>query len=318
MSIQWFPGHMRATEKAIRERVKAGVDVVIELLDARLPASSANPLLAQLTRGRLALKVLNKQDLADSARTQLWLDHYNALPMTRAIGLDASEAAPAQRLIRACKELAPQRGGLDKPMRVLICGVPNVGKSTLINSIAGKRAAKTGDEPGITKVEQRIALAQDFYLYDTPGMLWPKIIVPESGYLLAAAGSVGRNAMEEEVVASELLKVLRSDYPGLAEARYKLEPFPADLTDAECLERIGRKRGAVLPGGRINLQKAAEILLFEFRAGQIGRVTLETPEGFAVWKKAAQIAEAERITARSVRIQQRKGRVPAEHESDEE
>jgi len=209
MSIQWFPGHMHSTKKAILERIKEGLDVVIELLDARLPGSSANPMLAELTKGKPTLKVLNKQDLADPVRTAMWLDHYNAQPATRAIGLDASVTAPARALISACRELVPNRGGMVKPLRVMIGGIPNVGKSTLINTLVGKRAAKTGDEAGVTKQEQRIVLADDFYLYDTPGMLWPKIIVPESGYHLAASGAVGRNAYDEEEVALELLKTLQ-------------------------------------------------------------------------------------------------------------
>jgi len=324
MTIQWFPGHMATTKRTIAERMKAGIDVVIEMLDARLPGSSANPLLGDLTRAKPTLKILNKQDLADPACTAAWLAHYNALPGTRAIGLDASETAPAQRLIAASKELAPFRGGLVKPLRLLICGVPNVGKSTLINTLAGKRAAKTGDEPGITKQEQRIALASDVYLYDTPGMLWPKILVDQSGYNLAASGAVGRNALEEEVVAAELLGYVRRHYPGRIEARYKLgEPRGgkgaqadiAALNDAELLEAIGRRRGAVLPGGRINTQKAAEIVLTEFRSGALGRVSLETPEELAEWTAIALAAEAERERERATRG--RRGRAAALGDEDD-
>ncbi len=290
--IQWFPGHMHLTQKAITERVKA-IDVVIELLDARLPGSSANPMLAQLTQGKPALKVLNKQDLADPACTALWLAHYNALPGTRAIALDASVAAPAKALIAACHALAPNRGGLVKPMRVLICGIPNVGKSTLINTLAGKRAAKTGDEAGVTKLEQRIAIAPDFYLYDTPGMLWPRIIVAKSGYNLAASGAVGRNAFDEQEVALELLDTLKTHYPALLEARFKLTGV-AQMTDEQVLEAIGQARGALQSGKSVNWQKAAEIAIYDFRSAVMGRISLETPEEFARWLAAGQTLDAQR------------------------
>ena len=297
MAIQWFPGHMHLTRKAIAERIK-DIDAVIELLDARLPGSSANPLLAELTGGRPSLKVLNKQDVADPALTAAWLAHYNGLPGTRAIGLDASVAAPARALIDACHALAPNRGGLAKPMRVLICGVPNVGKSTLINTLTNKRHAKTGDEAGITKLEQRITLADDFYLWDTPGMLWPRIVVPESGYHLAASGAVGRNAYDEELVALELLRRLQQpQYAPLLEARYKLgldAGALAQMHDEELLEAIGRKRGAMLGGGRTNVQKTAEIVLTDFRTATLGRVTLELPDEFDAWSAAAAVQEAER------------------------
>ena len=291
MAIQWFPGHMHLTQKAIGERIK-NIDVVIELLDARLPGSSANPLLAQLTAGKPSLKVLNKQDLADAARTAEWLAHYNALTGTRALALDASVATPAKALVKACFELAPNRGGMVKPMRVLICGIPNVGKSTLINTLTGKRAAKTGDEAGITKLEQRISLADDFYLYDTPGVLWPRIIVAKSGYNLAASGAIGRNAFNEEEVALELLEYLKTHYATQLQARYKLSTV-AGLSDEELLEAIGRQRGALQGGKRVNLQKAAEIVIYDFRAAAIGRVTLETPPEFAQW-----LAEGEKLDAK--------------------
>lgn len=296
MSIQWFPGHMHLTRKAIGERVKE-IDVVIEMLDARLPGSSANPLMAELTSGRPTLKVLNKQDMADPARTALWLAHYNAQPDTQAIALDASNTAPARAIIDACYALAPRRGGMVKPMRVLICGIPNVGKSTLINTLKGKRAAKTGDEAGVTRTESRIALADDFYLYDTPGMLWPRIVVPESGFNLAASGAVGKNAYDEQEVAYELMALLKADYPALLEARYKLGRAPeayAQAHEEELIEAIGRQRGALAGGGKVNMQKAAELVIADFRGQHIGRITLETPEQFGRWMKAGLKSDADR------------------------
>jgi ribosome biogenesis GTPase A len=292
MAIQWFPGHMHLTRKAIGERIK-DIDVVIEMLDARLPGSSANPMLGDITHGKPTLKVLNKQDLADPERTALWLDHYNAIDGVRALPLDASMTTPARALVAACHSLAPNRGGMAKPMRVLICGIPNVGKSTLINTLKGKRAAKTGDEAGVTKLEQRITIADDFYLYDTPGLLWPRIIVAKSGYNLAASGAIGRNAFNEEEVALELLDYLRQNYPKALEERYKIENAAA-LSDEEILEAIGRKRGALLSGGRINLQKAAEIAIYDFRQSSLGRLTLESPEEFVQWLLLGQKLDAER------------------------
>lgn len=299
MAIQWFPGHMHLTRKAIAERIKE-IDVVIEVLDARLPGSSANPLLAEMTGHKPTLKILNKQDVADADRTALWLDHYNAQPGTRALGLQATSGAATQMLAPACHALAPGRGGLAKPMRVLICGVPNVGKSTLINMLTNKRHAKTGDEAGVTKMEQRITLADDFYLYDTPGLLWPRIIVRQSGFNLAASGAIGRNAYDEEEVALELLDILRQHYPGLVEARYKLSGVAA-MRDDEVLDAIGRKRGGLLGKGKVNTQKAAEVVITEFRTCVLGRISLETPAQFAEWLAEGQALDAERLAKKQAR-----------------
>jgi ribosome biogenesis GTPase A len=292
MAIQWFPGHMHLTRQAIAERIK-NIDVVIEMLDARLPGSSANPMLAALIQGKPALKILSKQDLADPLRTAQWLAHYNAQEGVQAIGLDNSMKQPAKALVDACCALAPQRGGLAKPMRVLICGIPNVGKSTLINTLKGKAAAKTGDIAGVTKTEQRVNLADDFYLYDTPGVLWPRIIVLQSGYNLAASGAIGVKAFDDEEVALELLAYLMRHYPGDIQARYKLSDI-SGYSDEQLLEAIGRQRGAVQSGGRVNTTKAAELLIHDLRSGALGRITLETPEEFAQWQAEGQQADAER------------------------
>jgi ribosome biogenesis GTPase A len=298
MAIQWFPGHMHLTRKAIGERIKE-IDVVIEMLDARLPGSSANPMLAELIKGKPALKVLSKQDLADPDRTALWLAHYNALPGVKAMGLDTSMRSPAKALMDACHALAPLRGSMVKPMRVLICGIPNVGKSTLINTLKGQRATKTGDEAGITKTEQRITLADGFYLFDTPGVLWPRIIVEQSGFNLAASGAIGVNAFDEEVVALALLNYLIPNYPQALLERYKLEV--QGMNDEQALNAIGRHRGAVQSGGRINTTKAANIVIQDFRANALGLVTLETPDEFAQWLKEGKQADAERASRKKAR-----------------
>ena len=298
-------------KKAIAERIKS-VDMVIEMLDARMPASSENPLLAQLSKGKPKLKILNKQDLADPERTKVWLEHYNSRQDTRAIALDSSETGAHGKITQACRAMIPHRQGIEKPLRVLICGIPNVGKSTLINGMIGKKSAKTGNEPGITKAEQRLFLADDFWLYDTPGMLWPKIIVEEGGYNLAAGGAVGRNALDEEEVALELLDYLRRHYLALLQERYQADKDPSShWDDTSWLEWIAKKRGAVLSGGRVNYQKVAENILTDFREGKIGRITLETPNQWETWLKKARQKEAELKSIREARKAERKGQQPS-------
>lgn len=307
MAIQWFPGHMNKAKKAIADRVKS-VDMVIEMLDARLPASSENPLLAQLSKGKPKLKILNKQDLADPERTQLWLAFFNAQEQTQAIALDSSEKAAVNKIVAACRALVPNRYGIDKPLRVLICGIPNVGKSTLINAMIGKKSAKTGNEPGITKAEQRLFLADDFWLYDTPGMLWPKIIVEEAGYNLAASGAVGRNALDEEEVALVLLDYLRRHYLPLLQTRYAADKNESSHWDEVAwLAWIAKKRGALLSGGRVNYQKCAENILTDFREGVIGRISLETPNQWAQWLKVARQKEAQLKAERAAKKAARQG-----------
>jgi ribosome biogenesis GTPase A len=299
MAIQWYPGHMNKAKREIIERLP-DIDIVIELLDARLPASSQNPLLAELTEHKHKLKILNKQDLADPLRTQAWLAYYQAMPNTQAIALDASDKAPAQKLIAACRALVPHRGGMDKPIRIMVCGVPNVGKSTLINTLAKRKIAKTANIAGVTKAQQRIVLDDDMELFDTPGMLWPKIIVPQGGYNLAISGAVGSNAMDEEDVALALITYLQDNYFALLCNRYRLDDEALlGLQEWQILEQVGRKRGAILSGGKVHLQKAAEAILTDFRDGTIGRLSLETPDQWAQWLAAALAYEAMRAEAKA-------------------
>lgn len=309
MPIQWFPGHMHTTRKALAERLP-DIDVVIELLDARLPGSSSNPLLAELTQGKPALKLLNKQDLADPDCTQAWLAHFQAMPGTHALAIEAGggtdHSSAARALVAACRALVPLRGGMVKPVRVLACGIPNVGKSTLINTLVGQRATRTGDEAGITRTQQKIMLADDFQLFDSPGMLWPRIVVEQSGYHLAASGAVGRNAYDEQEVALELLGAVRGRYAERLQARYKLNVTPADHPPDALLAEIGRRRVALMAGGRVNLQKAAEIVINDFRAGTWGGITLETPAEFTAWSDAAHAADAERQALRAQRRKREK------------
>ncbi|MDQ2780726.1 MAG: ribosome biogenesis GTPase YlqF [Pseudomonadota bacterium] len=296
MSIQWFPGHMHTTRKAIAKRVP-DIDVVIELLDARAPGSSTSPLLAELTRGKPTLKLLNKQDLADPELTAAWLAHFRQQVATQALAVDANGTAVVRAVLDACRKLAPLRGGMVKPLRLLICGIPNVGKSTLINKLIGRRKAATGDEPGITQTEQQIALASDVTLFDTPGMLWPRIAAEQSGMNLAAIGSIGRNAYDEEAVALALLARLRVRYTAALRERYRIDDIDS-LDDAALLSEIGRRRGGLRAGGVVHLQKAAEAVINDLRNGSLGGVTLETPDEVEAWQAAARLRDAVRQTSR--------------------
>ena len=296
--IQWFPGHMHSTRKAIAECMPE-IDVTIEMLDARLPGSSANPMLKALTGHKPALKILNKADLADPLQTEAWLAHYRSLAQTQAIALDAGERAPMGPIKRAVQALAPHRGSLggtlSKPLRVLIGGIPNVGKSTLINTLTGKRAAKTGDEAGVTRLIQRIVLEDGFYLFDSPGVLWPKIELEQSGYNLAATGAIGKNAYEDIDVALQTLAYLKTHYPATLVVRYRIGVLAKEIpqtSDEDLLDAVGRKRAALRAGNRVDVQKAAEIVIHDLRSGALGRVTLETVPEYASWQQTA-LATAE-------------------------
>lgn len=278
MAIQWFPGHMNKARKQVAETM-AKVDMVIEVLDCRAPRISSNPLIAELRhhRQRPSLKVLNKADLADPDATAQWVRHFRQEAHTGVMTLDeAGKLRDATRLTALCRELVPHRTGGEKPVRAMILGVPNVGKSTLINALAKRKLAKVADTPGVTQSQQRIELPDGTILVDTPGLMWPKIISPNDGLKLALSGAIGRNAYDAVEVSLYALTWLARFAPASLEARYRLPDMtaPAD----QLFATAARNLGCVLAGNRIDEQKAAERILTDFRVGVLGRLTLERPD----------------------------------------
>ena len=278
MSIQWFPGHMTSARKKAGETL-AMADVVVEVLDARLPQASSNPLIHELRtfRQRPCLKLLNKVDLADPAATDAWLAYFAEQPGVKAVAISCKKAADVARVPALAQQLAPHRNDAVKPLRLMIMGIPNVGKSTLLNAMVKKRVAEVGDQPAVTKSQQRIDISSRLTLYDTPGMLWPKIQHPIDGLMLAASHAVGVNAYIDIEVATFLAGFLLEHYPALLAARYSLATQGLDAVAV--IEAIARKRGCIIKGrgGELDLERAALILLIDYRTGALGRISLETP-----------------------------------------
>jgi len=277
MSIQWFPGHMVAAQKKAAETMEF-TDVVIEVLDARAPAASQNPMIKELgaARQRVNLKILNKADLADPKVTDQWIQYFNSLPKTKAIAISCKKVNEPKKILTFCKSLAPHRGTPLKPLRMMIMGVPNVGKSTLMNAILNKRIAKVGDEPAITKQQQRHQINDHMILVDTPGMMWPKISDAHDGYLLAANNAIGKNAYQEDDVAIELGEILLKKYPELLKGRFAIDDLGVD--SIKLLEFIATKKNFPLRNHVIDIEKAAIVLLNDYRQGYLGRISLESPE----------------------------------------
>lgn len=281
MAIQWYPGHMTSARKKAEETMEF-IDVVIEVLDARLPAASHNPMIDEmrLFRQRPNLKILNKADLADPAVTQAWLNYFNAQPNTKAVALSCKKAGDAKKIPALCRKLAPHRGTHLKPLRMMIMGIPNVGKSTLMNALLNRRVAKVGDEPAVTKSQQRFDLDATMSITDTPGMMWPKIAYDSDGFMLAASHAIGRNAVIDEDVAVFLGNVLLKSYPALLNARYKLDAMKLDVNtidSIDLLEAIAKRRAYKRHDGEWDMERTAMTLLTDYRSGAIGRVSLETP-----------------------------------------
>lgn len=277
MAIQWYPGHMTSARKKAAETMEF-IDVVIEVLDARVPEASHNPIIEEmrLFRQRPNLKILNKADLADPTATQAWLNYYNKQNGVKAVALSCKKPGDANKIPNLCLQLAPHRGTPIKPLRMMIMGIPNVGKSTLMNALLNRRAAKVGDEPAVTKSQQRFDLNERMSITDTPGMMWPKIQFESDGYMLAASHAIGRNAVIDEDVAVFLADVLLARYPALLNARYKMDISAMDAVDV--VEAVAKRRGFRLKGGDLDMEKAAITLLVDYRSGALGRISLETPE----------------------------------------
>ena len=257
----------------------ARIDVVIEVLDARLPEASRNPMIEELRRHRQrpCLKILNKSDLADPEATRAWLAHYDRQEGVKAVALSAKKPGDVAKIPALCQALAPHRVDASKPLRMMIMGIPNVGKSTLMNALLKRKVAAVGDEPAVTKSQQSLELAPGMTLTDTPGLMWPKIDHDSDGYMLAASHAIGRNAVIDEEVALFLLDILLVRYPAALAARYGLAP---DLDAVGALQAIAKRRCCILKGrgGELDLDKAAQILLTDYRAGALGRISLETPD----------------------------------------
>ena len=267
---------MTAARKKAAETMER-IDVVLEVLDARVPAAGSNPLIRELRehRQRPCLKILNKSDLADPAATKAWLDYFNAQKNVRAVALSCKKPGEAAKIPKLCLPLAPHRGTALKPLRMMIMGIPNVGKSTLMNALLKRRVALVGDEPAVTKNQQSFELNDHMTLIDTPGLMWPKIEHDSDGLMLAASHSIGRNAVIDEEVAAFLGDILLARYPSLPAQRYGCNSEGMD--GFKLIEAVAKKRGYRIKGGELDLEKAAMTLLQEYRDGVLGRISLETP-----------------------------------------
>ncbi|MDR9828764.1 ribosome biogenesis GTPase YlqF [Vibrio sp. FNV 38] len=303
--IQWFPGHMHKARKEIEEAIPQ-IDVIIEVLDARIPFSSENPMISEIRGDKPVVKVLNKRDLADPELTDLWIAHFEKEQGVKAMAITTSNPQEVQKIMDLCRKMAPHREEIGKNIRTMIMGIPNVGKSTIINSLAGRMIAVTGNQPAVTRRQQRINLQNGIVLSDTPGILWPKVENPHSGFRLAATGAVKDTAMEYEDVAFYTVEYLAQAYPERLKERYEIEEMPE--SDIEIMEEIGRRRGALQSGGRVNLHKASEILLHELRNGTLGQLTLELPEMITKELVEVEIETARKAEAKIKKKEERRKR----------
>ncbi len=279
MHVQWYPGHMTKAKRMMQENMKL-IDLIIELADARIPESSRNPDIDELGKNKSRVILLNKADLAEESWNKAWAEYYREKGYL-AVNVNSRKNGtmkPVQEVIReACKEKIERdrrRGILNRPVRAMVVGIPNVGKSTFINSLAGKACAKTGNTPGVTKGKQWIRLNRQVELLDTPGILWPKFEDQQVGMMLAFIGSIKDELLNTEELAAELILRLNQDYPGVLERKYQII---ADQDPYAVLERIAKSRHCLLRGNELDTEKAALLMLDDFRSGRLGRLTLEYP-----------------------------------------
>ncbi len=281
MNIQWYPGHMTKTRRQIEADLKQ-VDAVCEIVDARIPISSRNPDIDAICGSKPRIIILNRMDLADPEATKRWMAYFRSKGMA-AVATDCksrkgiSDFQPAVRSVLKEKIQRNLEKGMNKPLRVMIVGIPNVGKSTLINQISGRKGAKAENRPGVTRGKQWVTVDNSLLLLDTPGILWPKFEDPEVGMMLAYTGAVKEGVIDLEELAYRLMELLWKYYPDTVRQRYKVD-MPADTPGYELLEEAGRKRGFLLSRGEINTERMAKVLMDEYRAGKLGRLTLEEPE----------------------------------------
>ena len=276
MKLNWYPGHMRKSLERLTE-LMSKIDVVIEILDARLPQSSANALFTELRGNKPCIKLLNKNDLADPQATKAWVAHFQQESGVRALPIEATEKRDVEKIVKLCRQLVPHRGQGVKAIRALVAGVPNVGKSTLINTLTGKKIARTGDRPAITTCVQQIELRNGIRLFDSPGLLWPNFEDQQGAYRLAASGAIGIAAIDPVDIACFAAAFMADCYPERLSERYKISELKE--SPEELLEEIGRKRGCLVSGGVVDLARAADLFLNELRGGKLGKISFEKPEG---------------------------------------
>ncbi|MDQ7091471.1 MAG: ribosome biogenesis GTPase YlqF [Methylococcales bacterium] len=274
MQIQWYPGHMYKAGKEIKKTL-SHIDLIIEIIDARLPFSSENPKLAELRGDKPCIKLLSKSDLADEKITECWQQYFEQQRGVKTLAISRDYPEKARQIPVLCQKMLPLKAK-GKAIQVLIMGIPNVGKSTLINLLANRMIAKTGNEPAVTKYQQRIDLKNGVVLFDTPGMMWPNVENKNSGYRLAITGAIKDTALQHDDVAFFAAEYLLKAYPERVQERYNLETLPA--TESELMDAIATRRGCFRTGKQIDYDKTAKILLAELRAGILGRITYETPE----------------------------------------